>query len=145
MSTLDGKQLGPSKSFSVESPRNGNDFDEPVVIKPVESSERTDVAFTTSRRELWAFYLYYVVRKVQRFPPGWLTRLQGNNGLSGFNFGPSQFQNLLYLAGYDPAYPPYSTPCGSGTGCVLPYLGRIRDSVYHIQVVNTGSSPLTAP
>ncbi|KAI0067287.1 MFS general substrate transporter [Artomyces pyxidatus] len=67
--------------------------------------------WTTTRRELWCFYLYYV----------------GNNGLSGFNFGPSQFQNLLYLAGYDPSQPPFSAPCGSDTGCVLPYLGRVRD------------------
>ncbi|KAH7884476.1 MFS general substrate transporter [Phlebopus sp. FC_14] len=65
----------------------------------------------TTRYELWSFYLYYV----------------GNNGLSGFNFGPSQFQNLLYLAGYDPSQPPFSAPCSSGTGCVLPYLGKIRD------------------
>ncbi|KAN0093258.1 Autophagy-related protein 22-like protein [Tylopilus felleus] len=85
------------------------DSDEPVVT-PSES-ERPEATWTTSRRELWAFYLYYV----------------GNNGLSGFNFGPSQLQNLLYLAGYDPVYPPHSAPCGSGTGCVLPYLGRIRD------------------
>ncbi|KAI0303673.1 MFS general substrate transporter [Multifurca ochricompacta] len=67
--------------------------------------------WTTSRRELWCFYLYYV----------------GNNGLSGFNFGPSQFQNLLYLAGYDPSQPPFSAPCGSGTDCVLPFLGRVRN------------------
>ncbi|KAG1821615.1 autophagy-related protein 22-like protein [Suillus subaureus] len=66
---------------------------------------------TTSRVELWSFYLYYV----------------GNNGLSGFNFGPSQFQNLLFLAGYDPSQPPSSAPCGSSTDCVLPYLGKIRN------------------
>ncbi|KAG2154021.1 MFS general substrate transporter [Suillus clintonianus] len=66
---------------------------------------------TTSRVELWSFYFYYV----------------GNNGLSGFNFGPSQFQNLLFLAGYDPSQPPFSAPCSSNTGCVLPYLGKIRD------------------
>ncbi|KAF8501561.1 autophagy-related protein 22-like protein [Russula emetica] len=67
--------------------------------------------WSTSRRELWCFYLYYV----------------GNNGLSGFNFGPSQFQNLLYLAGYDPSQPPFTKPCGSGTNCVLPYMGHVRN------------------
>ncbi|KAH0832897.1 MFS general substrate transporter [Lanmaoa asiatica] len=111
MSTHGGEQLGPPERSSLESSGNVNHIDEPVrVTKPTES-ERTEVTLLTSRRELWAFYLYYV----------------GNNGLSGFNFGPSQFQNLLYLAGYDPAYPPYSAPCGNGTGCVLPYLGQIRD------------------
>ncbi|KAL4064455.1 autophagy-related protein 22-like protein [Scleroderma citrinum] len=68
-------------------------------------------SFTTSKYELWAFYLYYI----------------GNNGLSGFNFGPSQFQNLLHLAGYDPSKPPFTAPCSTGTGCVLPYLGKTRD------------------
>lgn len=68
---------------------------------------------TTTRKELWSYYLYYI----------------GNNGLSGFNFGPSQFQNLLFLAGYDPTAPPFSVPCGIN-GCVLPYLGRVRDSEF---------------
>ncbi|KAF8485992.1 hypothetical protein DFH94DRAFT_709504 [Russula ochroleuca] len=59
--------------------------------------------WSTSRRELWGFYLYYL----------------GNNGLSRFNFGTSQFRNLLYLAGYDPSQPPFAKPCGSGStiGC----------------------------
>ena len=70
---------------------------------------------TTTRLELWGYYLYYV----------------GNNGLSGFNLGPSQFQNLLFLAGYDPSNEPFTTPCGTGS-CVLPYLGRVRDSEYSI-------------
>ncbi|KAJ6512840.1 MFS general substrate transporter [Mycena sanguinolenta] len=85
-----------------------------------EKSEKSDVApepilesdtrWTTTRVELWSYYLYYI----------------GNNGLSGFNFGPSQFQNLLFLAGYDPTQPPFTAPCGDN-GCVLPYLGRVRD------------------
>lgn len=73
--------------------------------KPARKSE-----WTTTRVELYSYYLYYV----------------GNNGLSGFNYGPSQFQNLLFLAGYDPSQPAFSTPCGSGD-CVLPYLGKVRD------------------
>ena len=74
---------------------------------------------TTTRLELWGYYLYYV----------------GNNGLSGFNLGPSQFQNLLFLAGYDPSNEPFTTPCGTGS-CVLPYLGRVRDSEYSISPNN---------
>ncbi|KAJ7238591.1 autophagy-related protein 22-like protein [Mycena haematopus] len=70
----------------------------------------SDTRWTTTRVELWSYYLYYI----------------GNNGLSGFNFGPSQFQNLLFLAGYDPTQPPFTAPCGDN-GCVLPYLGRVRD------------------
>ncbi|VDB85671.1 unnamed protein product [Peniophora sp. CBMAI 1063] len=78
------------------------------------------VQWVTSRKELWCFYLYYI----------------GNNGLSGFNFGPSQFQNLLYLAGYDPAFPAFTQACEDGD-CVLPYLGRIRD-VNSIVLVTNG-------
>ena len=69
-----------------------------------------DRDWTTTRTELWTFYLYYV----------------GNSGFSGLNFGPSQFQNLLFQAGYDPSQPPYTAPCGDG-GCVLPFLGKVRD------------------
>lgn len=82
----------------------------------------------TSRRELWSFYLYYVVRCARVPTIRFLTSIKGNNGLSGFNFGPSQFQNLLYLAGYDPTHPPFTAPCGSNTECVLPYLGAVRNS-----------------
>ncbi|KZP31763.1 MFS general substrate transporter [Athelia psychrophila] len=71
--------------------------------------DATSSDWTTSRTELWSFYAYYV----------------GNNGLSGFNFGPSQFQNLLFLAGYDPAYAPFTVACTEA--CVLPYLGKVRD------------------
>ncbi|KAI1796957.1 MFS general substrate transporter [Ganoderma leucocontextum] len=79
--------------------------------------------WTTTRVELWAFYVYYI----------------GNNGLSGFNFGPSQFQNLLFLAGYDPSQPPFAAPCGADTDCVLPYLGRVRD-VNSIVLLTNGIS-----
>ncbi|CAA7266871.1 unnamed protein product [Cyclocybe aegerita] len=82
------------------------------VTEATEDSPETNLSarkWTTTRLELWSYYLYYV----------------GNNGLAGFNFGPSQFQNLLFLAGYDPTIGP-GAPCGDN-GCVLPYLGRIRD------------------
>ncbi|THU84193.1 MFS general substrate transporter [Dendrothele bispora CBS 962.96] len=76
----------------------------------VDTVNQESSKYTTSRVELWSYYLYYI----------------GNNGLSGFNFGPSQFQNLLFLAGYDPSAPPFTVACGDGA-CVLPYLGRVRD------------------
>ncbi|KAI0684590.1 MFS general substrate transporter [Cytidiella melzeri] len=80
-------------------------------LEAVVAPTHTDKSYSTSKVELWAFYVYYI----------------GNNGLSGFNFGPSQFQNLLFLAGYDPSQPPFTAPCGSGTDCVLPFAGRLRD------------------
>ncbi|KIJ07753.1 hypothetical protein PAXINDRAFT_164557 [Paxillus involutus ATCC 200175] len=87
----------------------------PIELEPLKPASSLGVesrVLITSRNELWAFYLYYV----------------GNSGLSGFNFGPSQFQNLLYLAGYDPSsQPPFYVPCSSGTPCVLQFLGKARD------------------
>jgi hypothetical protein len=38
----------------------------------------------------------------------------GNSGLGPFNFAISAWQNLLYQAGWDPAFPGRSTACGSG-------------------------------
>ncbi|KAF9526404.1 MFS general substrate transporter [Crepidotus variabilis] len=100
--------------------------EKPVVAQSETKSIEDDVSanvqtFPTTRKELWSYYLYYI----------------GNNGLSGFNFGPSQFQNLLFLAGYDPGLGPGSA-CGDN-GCVLPYLGKVRD-VNSIVLLTNGIS-----
>ncbi|KAK4547518.1 hypothetical protein LTR36_000474 [Oleoguttula mirabilis] len=42
--------------------------------------DQFDEKYETSKREIWAYYSYYI----------------GNNGLSLFNFGPTAAQNLLY-------------------------------------------------
>ncbi|KAH7086451.1 autophagy-related protein 22-like protein [Paraphoma chrysanthemicola] len=55
-----------------------------------------DDKYETTRKELWAYYAYYV----------------GDNGLSLFNFGPTAFQNLVYAA--------------AGDDERLPFLGRTR-------------------
>ena len=87
--------------------------------------------WTTSRRELWCFYLYSIVSvslffinffSILYYPP------KGNNALAAFRFAPSQFQNLLYFAGYDPSQPPFAKPCGRGSSCVLPFMGHVRNS-----------------
>ncbi|KAF9068955.1 MFS general substrate transporter [Rhodocollybia butyracea] len=49
-----------------------------------------------------------------------------------------KLRNLLFLAGYDPSQPPFSTPCGDGA-CVLPYLGKVRD-VSSIVLLTNGIS-----
>lgn len=93
MSTGDGVTMEPPTK---------DDIDDETGLSP----------WTTTRNELWSYYLYYI----------------GNNGLAAFNFGPSQFQNLLFLAGYDPTGAPFSIPCGDDR-CVLPYLGAVRDGM----------------
>ncbi|KAI4249236.1 MAG: hypothetical protein L6R40_000694 [Gallowayella cf. fulva] len=52
--------------------------------RPV-APDQFDPAFETTRREIWAYYAYYV----------------GDNGLTLFNFAPTAFQNLLYQAAGD--------------------------------------------
>lgn len=74
---------------------------------------------TTTRKELWSWYLYYV----------------GNSGLGPFNFAISAWQNQLYNIGYDPALGP-GNACGDG-GCFLNAYGQDRDSesvplVWHV-------------
>ncbi|GJE94575.1 MFS general substrate transporter [Phanerochaete sordida] len=105
------------------------DVGKPQLDEPtLESDDQPRRAqWTTTRTELWAFYIYYI----------------GNNGLSGFNFGPSQFQNLLFLAGYDPSQPPFAASCGDG-GCVLPFLGKVRDISSIVLLTNGISFALQA-
>lgn len=116
----------------VDSPTNETS---PVVLSIDSESKTLNGDGITTRAELWAFYVYYIVSNalgLTIFCDGLSDTLdcpQGNNGLSGFNYGPSQFQNLLFLAGYDPSQPPFTTPCGAGS-CVLPYMGQTRDSQY---------------
>lgn len=60
----------------------------------------------------------------------WPSKSQvGNSGLGPFNFAISAWQNLLYLAGWDPAFDAGTVPCGDG-GCVLGAYGQVRSSTY---------------
>ncbi|OCF40185.1 hypothetical protein I317_06010 [Kwoniella heveanensis CBS 569] len=77
---------------------------------------------TTTRKELWSWYFYYV----------------GNSGLGPFNFAISAWQNLLYLAGWDPAFPRGTVSCGDG-GCNLVAFGTER-SVNSIVLITNGLS-----
>nr|XP_019009024.1 uncharacterized protein I206_05664 [Kwoniella pini CBS 10737]OCF47805.1 hypothetical protein I206_05664 [Kwoniella pini CBS 10737] len=77
---------------------------------------------TTTRKEVWSWYLYYV----------------GNSGLGPFNFAISAWQNLLYQAGWDPAFPRGTVACGDG-GCNLIAYGRER-SVNSIVLITNGLS-----
>lgn len=52
---------------------------------PLVAPDQFDPAYETSKYEIWAYYAYYI----------------GNNGLSLFNFSPTIFQDLLYLAAGD--------------------------------------------
>ncbi|WVQ74264.1 hypothetical protein IAR50_003861 [Cryptococcus sp. DSM 104548] len=77
---------------------------------------------TTTRKEVWSWYIYYV----------------GNSGLGPFNFAISAWQNLLYQAGWDPAFPKGTVACGDG-GCNLVAYGQER-SVNSIVLITNGLS-----
>ena len=63
---------------------------------PAIAPDQFDPKYETSRKEVYAYYAYYI----------------GNNGLTLFNFAPTAFQNLLYIA--------------AGDAEVLHFLGRER-------------------
>ena len=63
--------------------------------------------------------------------------MQGNNGLTGYDYGPSQFQNLIYRAGYDASQPPFTAACGTDSVCVLPFLGKVRN-ITQVILINNG-------
>ena len=63
--------------------------------RPV-APDQFDPAYETTRKEVWAYYAYYI----------------GDNGLTLFNFAPTAFQNLLSQA--------------AGDSEVLPFAGKNR-------------------
>jgi len=90
-------------------------------VQSQEALAKSDDNWTTSRWEIWSFYIYYI----------------GNNGLTGYDYGPSQFQNLIYRAGYDASQPPFAAPCGADSVCVLPFLGKVRN-ITQVILINNG-------
>ncbi|KAJ1307194.1 hypothetical protein OPQ81_001309 [Rhizoctonia solani] len=121
---MTAQEAADTHSLEVESTKQPEVTAHPVLndFKHVEDifDIETDPKWQTSKKELWSYYLYYV----------------GNNGLAGFNYGPSQFQNLLYLAGYDRAQPPYTAPCEGDAVCVLPFIGKVRDISSIVLITN---------
>lgn len=109
---------GPGPEAAPEALEQSSTQKERAASELTDSNDLKSSQWTTSRTELWAYYVFYI----------------GNNGLSGFNFGPSQFQNLLSRAGYDPTGAPFSLPCGAGD-CVLPFAGSVRNSEPYVVVV----------
>ena len=87
---------------------------------------------TTTRKELWSWYVYYIGNSglgmlyCQR---NGLTSVCVSDGLGPFNFAISAWQNLLYLAGWDPAFPRGTVPCGDGD-CYLGAFGQDQSSMF---------------
>ncbi|PPQ70377.1 hypothetical protein CVT26_013842 [Gymnopilus dilepis] len=88
------------------------------------SSISKDEPFVT-RKELWAYYLYY----------------NGDNGVGPLGFSMTLFQSLAFAAGYDPAKGPGSScnATDSSGQCVLPWAGGTK-SVSSIVLISNGIS-----
>ncbi|KAF8318364.1 MFS general substrate transporter [Clavulina sp. PMI_390] len=81
-----------------------------IEVKKAPSISIPEEPLATTRLELWSWYLYYI----------------GNNGLAGFNFGPSAFQNLLYLA----------ATCDDSGNCTLPFAGTQKSVTGYVLDAN---------
>ncbi|GME35470.1 putative mfs general substrate transporter protein [Neofusicoccum parvum] len=76
---------------------------------------------TTTRKELWSYYLYY----------------NGDNGVGPGSYSQTLFQSALASAGHDPAIsPPAAGNCGDGA-CVVPW-GRGTRSVASVVLIANG-------
>ena len=94
----------------------GQDPEDPHAVVTAEDDEQHPTApdqhdprFVATKKEIWSYYAYYV----------------GNNGLTLFNFAPTLFQDLLYIA--------------AGDSGVLMFLGRYR-TINSIVLLSNGIS-----
>lgn len=88
---------GCAPILTAEDPRKGSIIaeDSSEEDRPV-APDQFDPTYETTRKEIWAYYAYYI----------------GDNGLTLFNFAPTAFQNLLSQA--------------AGNSEVLHFAGRER-------------------
>jgi hypothetical protein len=70
---IDSKKAAESESITDSERAPSSEFTSALLVS-AEDDAGLDEKFTTSRKELWSFYAYYI----------------GNSGLGPFNFAPSQ-------------------------------------------------------
>ncbi|KAE8373153.1 hypothetical protein BDV26DRAFT_285341 [Aspergillus bertholletiae] len=75
---------------------------------------------TTSRKELWSYYLYY----------------NGDNGVGPGSYSQALFQWALTGAGWQPGTEPHE-PCTASSACVVPWAGGTR-SVSSVVLIANG-------
>ncbi|KAI9830541.1 MAG: hypothetical protein M1819_005499 [Sarea resinae] len=75
---------------------------------------------TTTRKELWSYYLYY----------------NGDNGVGPGSYSQALFQSALTNAGFQPGTTP-PQPCTGSTACVVPWNGGTR-SVSSVVLIANG-------
>jgi hypothetical protein len=92
---------------------------------------------TTTRKELWSYYLYYNVRFLL---PDMIRKItdqsQGDNGVGPGSYSQALFQYVLTGAGWDPAVSPIQKGnCGSA-GCVVAWGSGTRSVASVVLIAN---------
>ncbi|KAJ5643929.1 uncharacterized protein N7484_006436 [Penicillium longicatenatum] len=103
--------------------------DEVVVTQPSDTQQEYERLFgvdedaydqpTTTRKELWSYYLYY----------------NGDNGVGPGSYSQALFQWALTNAGYIPDTNP-PQPCTDSSACVVPWAGGTRSTSSVILIAN---------
>ncbi|KAJ4483184.1 autophagy-related protein 22-like protein [Lentinula aciculospora] len=119
--------VAPAEAIAEEDQSKSSSLD----IQEPELQKRKGMTFVSSisqdepevtRRELWAYYLYY----------------NGDNGVGPNGYSLTLFQLWATAAGYDPAQGPGSS-CSASSGCVLPW-GHGVKAVTSVVLVANGVS-----
>ncbi|KAF7935323.1 uncharacterized protein EAE97_008230 [Botrytis byssoidea] len=109
-----GMHIDGTKSDRIK--KNLNKYEQLFGIDEESSSQPT-----TSRKELWSYYLYY----------------NGNNGVGPQSYSQALFQNALSKAGWDPAITPAQIGNCTTGGCVIPW-GTTTRSVSSVVLLANG-------
>jgi hypothetical protein len=93
---------------------------------------------TTTRKELWSYYLYYNVSpNVPEAAGCQLTPLQGDNGVGPGSYSQALFQSALNGDGWDPAISPIEKGNCTTGGCVVTW-GSGTKSVASVVLIANG-------
>ncbi|KAI5476338.1 hypothetical protein MNV49_007851 [Pseudohyphozyma bogoriensis] len=93
-----------------------------AILLKDEGVKKPNRANAVTWMEKWGWYVYYV----------------GNSGLGPFNFGPTQFQNILTLSAHN--YDQPGVACDYSVACVLPFAGVAQRTVTSAVLVTNGIS-----
>jgi hypothetical protein len=93
---------------------------------------------TTTRKELWSYYLYYNVSIKARKKYGtFIDRSQGDNGVGPGSYSQALFQSALSGDGWDPAITPIEKGNCTTGGCIVAW-GSGTKSVASVVLIANG-------
>ncbi|KAJ5386019.1 hypothetical protein N7509_008560 [Penicillium cosmopolitanum] len=119
---MNGEEQGPKPNAAVEvaattTPQARNTLEEYERLFGVDEDAYEQP--TTTRKELWAYYLYY----------------NGDNGVGPGSYSQALFQWALNKAGHQPDTNP-PQPCTDSSACVVPWAGSTRSISSVVLIAN---------